>query len=849
MKKSKRFIIFIGFVCSSLLATILLFFLNFFQRLSDILLDWTFIITFLLYLLSIEEFYRWAKNGKRSEMSDIVAIFFFFFLIFFLSKDLMTSIMGAFSIYLWFGIIELKEYPVLNKILIISLVTYNVIFISGIISTYIGDPIVLNTTFAFSFWIILGLGFLLFGRRYLIVWRFLSPEYLTLFLYIIAWLAVVFVNQYTPLNFITYNPINFNNFSLLDFFVNIYFVLIVVNWIIYFVSGYILDKLLGIKRVDNNKLIDLVKKIKEDMKIKSKVKIGFGNYPILNAMAYGSIFDQRIAIIAEDINQIPDDELKGIVAHELAHTKGKHTLILTCITSGDLILRMLLGIPATFYDYTFGNPQIPLITFIFLNILIYILLFIFVRILEGKADLKARTIGYSKELVKALYNIESFYAFGREIGLNTMLLCDEKITKDNQLLDYKATAEYLNLSMIKPSRGALISNLINSHPPSYHRIAALLDTELKPGKEAILPFLCLKKSVQKKFALKFKSARLKFKEIVKQKFEEYFDIKNIPSLMETFGRMEIYKYDLNKNFLFKNKITEENILGKLEKIKFIDDLCDTDQLLIIDLKSQSERTLNSTLHSKIPITINGKYFLEKEIPLILTDIDLDDKTNNKSYVFHDKENRRVFKQINKTKLPNSIDAIKNYIDREVFLEDKGSLRILKCVDVKITDTYDDCMITLLESNENEFPNRVSFKFKEIIIRPRNISLPINKKQLFRRYELDVIDWLVKKQIRTYIFLKKPVNNLEIGYIQEYTGKIGKYNKKLNSNGKNDNDFLIVNNIFGKKVEIPFKSLELLRFDYETGLIQKKSEKSLVTKLGYKILNKFKPEKIFYLNKI
>ncbi|MFX0059283.1 MAG: M48 family metalloprotease [Candidatus Heimdallarchaeota archaeon] len=849
MKKSKRFIIFIGFVCSSLLATILLFFLNFFQRLSDILLDWTFIITFLLYLLSIEEFYRWAKNGKRSEMSDIVAIFFFFFLIFFLSKDLMTSIMGAFSIYLWFGIIELKEYPVLNKILIISLVTYNLIFISGIISTYIGDPIVLNTTFAFSFWIILGLGFLLFGRRYLIVWRFLSPEYLTLFLYIIAWLAVVFVNQYTPLNFITYNPINFNNFSLLDFFVNIYFVLIVVNWIIYFVSGYILDKLLGIKRVDNNKLIDLVKKIKEDMKIKSKVKIGFGNYPILNAMAYGSIFDQRIAIIAEDINQIPDDELKGIVAHELAHTKGKHTLILTCITSGDLILRMLLGIPATFYDYTFGNPQIPLITFIFLNILIYILLFIFVRILEGKADLKARTIGYSKELVKALYNIESFYAFGREIGLNTMLLCDEKITKDNQLLDYKATAEYLNLSMIKPSRGALISNLINSHPPSYHRIAALLDTELKPGKEAILPFLCLKKSVQKKFALKFKSARLKFKEIVKQKFEEYFDIKNIPSLMETFGRMEIYKYDLNKNFLFKNKITEENILGKLEKIKFIDDLCDTDQLLIIDLKSQSERTLNSTLHSKIPITINGKYFLEKEIPLILTDIDLDDKTNNKSYVFHDKENRRVFKQINKTKLPNSIDAIKNYIDREVFLEDKGSLRILKCVDVKITDTYDDCMITLLESNENEFPNRVSFKFKEIIIRPRNISLPINKKQLFRRYELDVIDWLVKKQIRTYIFLKKPVNNLEIGYIQEYTGKIGKYNKKLNSNGKNDNDFLIVNNIFGKKVEIPFKSLELLRFDYETGLIQKKSEKSLVTKLGYKILNKFKPEKIFYLNKI
>ncbi|MHA2340153.1 MAG: hypothetical protein ACXACX_22865, partial [Candidatus Hodarchaeales archaeon] len=61
--------------------------------------DWTFILTFISYLLTTEEFYKWVKNGKRSEMSDIVAIFFFFFLIFFFSKDILTSVMGAFSIY------------------------------------------------------------------------------------------------------------------------------------------------------------------------------------------------------------------------------------------------------------------------------------------------------------------------------------------------------------------------------------------------------------------------------------------------------------------------------------------------------------------------------------------------------------------------------------------------------------------------------------------------------------------------------------------------------------------------------------------------------------------------------
>ena len=76
--------------------------------------------------------------------------------------------MGAFSIYLWIGIFELKDYPVLNKVLIISLVTYNVIFIAGLFSFYLNNPFFINTSFAFSFWIILIMGFILFGRKYIV---------------------------------------------------------------------------------------------------------------------------------------------------------------------------------------------------------------------------------------------------------------------------------------------------------------------------------------------------------------------------------------------------------------------------------------------------------------------------------------------------------------------------------------------------------------------------------------------------------------------------------------------------------------------------------------------------------
>ena len=777
-------------------------------------------------------------------MSDLIAIGFFFFLILFFSKDFLTSIMGAFSIYLWIGIFELKDYPILNKILIISLVTYNVIFIAGLLSLYLNDPIFLNTSFAFSFWIILILGFVLFGRKYIVVWRFMSPEYLTLFLYVIAWLAVIFINQYTPLTFVG-NPIQrigSKDFTFLDFFMNIYFILIIINWIIYFISGFILDKLLGIKRVKDEELLKLVDRIKNDIGIKGEVKVGFGNYPILNAMAYGSLIDKRIAIIAENLNEIPEDELKGILAHELAHTKGKHTLILTLITSVDLIVRMFLGIPATFYDYTFGDPQIPMIVFIFLNLGIYIILFIFVRILEGKADLKAKKAGYAKELVKALYNLESFYATGREIGFNTMLLCEEKITRDNQLLDYMSTAIYLHQSMIKPSRTSLLANLFNSHPPSYHRIVAILSSELKPSKGAILPFICLKKSKQKKYAKKFEIARNEFKTIANQKFKEHFKIDDISSLMRDLRRKELFKFDLQKDYIFRNLITDEIILGRLVDIQFIDDITEPYQYIIKNLKTNQENHLNSSGYSRIQYELNESYFLGEDFPLTLTDITLSESNKKGYFNFVDKDIKKIQKPILKKKLPTSIAQIKNLKNQDIFLKDGGKLKIFKCLNIIPSKKLEDFRIELSNSVQSE-KNSITHSFRELIIRPRKIYLTISRTPQFRKSEVEIIKWLNREQLQSFIYLKKPVNNLEIGYIQNININLDNIKKKVNKDNKNKSDVLTINNIFGKQKNISFKELELISFEYNGVLIQLKSATSLTSRLGYKILKKFKPERI------
>ncbi|MFX0075258.1 MAG: M48 family metalloprotease [Candidatus Hermodarchaeota archaeon] len=801
------------------------------------------------YVLSIEELYRWAKNGKRSELSDFVAILFFFFLLFFFSKDILTSIMGAFSIYLWFGIYELKDYPVLNKILIISLATYNIIFVSGIISTVLDNPIVINTAFSFSFWIILGLGFILFGRKYIVIWRFMSPEYLTLFLYIIAWIAIVFITEYTPFTFVSQKALLFDSFSIWELFMNVYTFLIIINWMIYFISGPILDFMLGIKPLKDKRLLDLIEKVKQDIGIKGKVKVGIGKYPILNAMAYGSFFDKRIALIAENYKMVPEDEVKGIIAHELAHTKGKHTLILTFITTGDLIFRLLFGIPATYYDYTFGNPQLPFVLFILLNLLIYVILFMFVRILEGKADQKTKRIGYANELVKALYNLESFYATGREFGLNTMLLCEEKITKNNEILNFLETADYINKSIIKPKRGSLISNIINSHPLTYHRIAAILDNTLKPTKEMLLPFICLKKSKQKKYAKLFDNARNKFKKIASDKFREYFNISDISTYMNSINRIELYKLELNQDYIFQHKINDEIVIGKLEDVVFDDDVCEIDEYIVREFKTDNKIHLKSSEYSKSQISLKDDYFLEKEGMVNLKDISIGSDQKQSKYVFLDKNGKKILKNTKKTKLPNSISTLKLFANNDIFFTTKGETLILRCLNVVIAENFKDSELHF-ESNPT-YNEGIKFqsKLKDLIIRPRTTYIAINRNEKGLKTESKIFDWLIKHQLRTYIYLKKPVNNLEIGYIQEILLDDENSKIKLVEGNEIRTNYIIVKNIFGEKQNIPYRSLEAISFEYITGKIQKKSETSIFSKLGYLLLKKFKPHKILYLNKV
>ncbi|MFO7796578.1 MAG: M48 family metalloprotease [Promethearchaeati archaeon] len=766
----------------------------------------------------------YVKNGQRSELSDIVAIIFFFFLIYFLTKDLLTSLMGSFSIYLWVGVAELKEYPVINKILVISLVTYNIIFVSGLISKFLNNPIVLNTSFSFSFWIILILGFILFGRKYIVVWRFMSPQYLTLFLYILGWIGVVFINQYTPIDFLQY----------------IYIILILMNVLIYFFSGFLLDKLLGIKRINNEKINSIVNEVKKNIGINSNVKIGLGKYPIVNAMAYGPFLDKRIAIIAEDLEKIPEDEIKGIIAHELAHTKANHTLILGFITIFDLIIRGIIGFPATYYDYTFGNPQIPFIFFLVINFGVYIFLYFFVRILEGFADRIAKNSGYGQELVKALYNLESFYASGREIGLNTMLLCEEKISRENKILDYMETAQYLNNSIIKPSKISLLGNFLNSHPPTYHRVIAILSDEISPYKETLLPLMHLRSKNQKKFAQQYNKTRKKFKEITNQKFKEMFNIEDISKFLSTLELREKHKHELFKNYLFKNLITGKYIYGQVRDIKFENDI-NNFFYEIFNHETMIIENLNSSHYTKKEVNVGDHYIFSKKKLLKLKRIQFDEDYNNGFYYFSDKYNLEIKKAIKKTKIPFSVENLQNFVGNEVFFKKRGVLEIAHCTSLyEKEEKLEEYVIKLKNSfHDIEGYETTALKLKELLIKPKNIQFEIKKNEQNKDDTRKILNWILKNQIRTYFYLKKPVNNLEIGYLQNIF-----HNSEQEKQMKKFPLFIEIRTIFNEFKKINLEIIEFVSFAFNTGIIQLKSEISLFSKIGYHLLKKIKPQKIY-----
>ena len=169
------------------------------------------------------------------------------------------------------------------------------------------------------------------------------------------------------------------------------------------------------------------------------------------------------------------------------------------------------------------------------------------------------------------------------------------------------------------------------------------------------------------------------------------------------------------------------------------------------------------------------------------------------------------------------------------------MNISRCVNVLEANDLSEYELIFSNSDISEKQEQKQFAYKidKLIIRPKTINLVIHKDRRFRNSEHQIIEWLINKDLLTYLYLKKPVNNIEIGFIQ----KINRNFENSKKGGDRNKETLTLKNIFDKTIEIPYNKIELIMFEFNSAMIQVKSETSFTSRLGYKILKKFRPERI------
>ncbi len=186
-------------------------------------------------------------------------------------------------------------------------------------------------------------------------------------------------------------------------------------------------------------------------------KIYHINLAAPNAFATGRDENHAVVGITSGILEIlTEEELKGVLAHELSHIKNKDMLISTLAAS----LAGALSWLTHFIVFGGGdnenrNPLLSLVLFILTPVLAMLIQLAISRSREYEADRSgAQLIGHGKDLAQALQKIHDF-------------------AKQRPLAATESQAATSHLFIINPFKPSLLMNLFSTHPPVEERIKRL----------------------------------------------------------------------------------------------------------------------------------------------------------------------------------------------------------------------------------------------------------------------------------------------------------------------------------------------------------------------------------------
>ncbi|CAI48573.1 HtpX-like protease [Natronomonas pharaonis DSM 2160] len=182
-----------------------------------------------------------------------------------------------------------------------------------------------------------------------------------------------------------------------------------------------------------------------------------------NAFATGrSPSNSAVCVTTGLLQTLDDEELEGVLAHELAHIKNRDVAVMTIASFLSTIAFLIVRWGWLFSGGRGGRNQAPLIVAILVSLLVWVLSFLLIRALsryrEYSADRGAAAItGKPSALATALMKIS-----GRM----------DEVPQE----DLREQAE-MNAFFIIPISKGFIAKLASTHPPTETRIEKLRELE------------------------------------------------------------------------------------------------------------------------------------------------------------------------------------------------------------------------------------------------------------------------------------------------------------------------------------------------------------------------------------
>ncbi|MFC7204992.1 zinc metalloprotease HtpX [Haloferax namakaokahaiae] len=193
-----------------------------------------------------------------------------------------------------------------------------------------------------------------------------------------------------------------------------------------------------------------------------KPKVAIADTSVPNAFATGrSQKNSAVCVTTGLMRTLDDDELEGVIAHELAHVKNRDVMVMTIASFLSSIAFLIVR-----WGWLFGGDDnrqnMPVIVAIIASLVVWIISYLLIRALsryrEYAADRGAAVItGQPSALASALLKIS-----GRM----------ESVPKR----DMRETSE-MNAFFIIPIKSDFIGRLFSTHPSTENRVERLRDME------------------------------------------------------------------------------------------------------------------------------------------------------------------------------------------------------------------------------------------------------------------------------------------------------------------------------------------------------------------------------------